>query len=676
MTPAVRRAAAFAAAQWLRAREAARRHPVRAALVLPGLLLLYVLVLIPVTPGTDDLRKAKSEVPAKVISADGIVLATYKRLNREWVPLNRISPHVVNALIATEDHRFFQHHGIDLRRTAAAALSTLSGQRQGGSTITQQLARNLYPDEIGRAASLHRKAKEAVTALKIEAVYTKNEILETYLNTVPFLYNAFGIEMAARTYFDKSARQLDVLEAATLIGMLKGTSYYNPVLNPERAVERRNLVLAQMARHGKLDAGRLEALRQRPLRLDFERQVEPPGPAPHVAQLVRQWLIGWADRNGYNIYADGLVVRTTIHSRMQKAANHAVARQVAHLQALADANRKRREEPALLQAGFLALDPRDGQVRAWVGSRDFEREQFDHVAQARRQPGSTFKPFVYGAAFAQGIPASHTFIDQPVGYGTGGDVWTPADVSPPSWQPMTLRDGLVHSKNTITAQLMDKVGPAKVAQLARAMGVRQSKLDLVPSLALGTSPVTLREMVTAYGTIANGGNYIEPLLVLRVEDASGRTLEGFVGRQPERALPRASALTLVNVMRGVVDEGTGTAIRQRWGIQADVAGKTGTTQDNSDGWFILMHPQLVAGAWVGFNDNRVTMGPWGAGARSALPIVGDVVQQSLRQRWIDPQAEFDIPRPLPKPPPVPARVHDPVFDLVNDVLRGILRQLQ
>ena len=657
-------------------REAARRHPVRAALVLPGLLLLYLLVLVPLTPGTGDLRKAKSEEPTRVFSADGVVLAAFKRLNREWVPLDRISPHVVNALIATEDHRFYQHHGIDLRRTAGAALSTLSGKRQGGSTITQQLARNLYPDQIGRAPSLHRKAKEAITALKIEAVYTKNEILETYLNTVPFLYNAFGIEMAARTYFDKSARQLDVLESATLIGMLKGTSYYNPVLNPERAVDRRNIVLAQMNKHGKLDGAKLEALQKRSLRLDFERQVEQTGPAPHVAQLVRQWVIGWADRNGYNIYADGLVVRTTIHSKMQKAASQAVTRHAAQLQSLANGNRKKGEETPVLQAGFLALDPRDGQVRAWVGSRDFEHEQFDHVSQARRQPGSTFKPFVYAAAFVQGFTASDTFIDQPVSYGSGDDVWTPRDVGSPSHQPMTLRDGLVHSKNTITAQLMDKVGPSKVAQLARAMGVRQSKLELVPSLALGTSPVTLKEMVAAYGTIANGGSYIEPLLVLRVEDRTGRTLEGFVSQQPEPALPRPSALTLVNVMRGVIDEGTGTAIRSRWGIQADVAGKTGTTQDNSDGWFILMHPHLVAGARVGFNDNRVTMGPWGQGARSALPIVGEVVQQSLRQRSIDAKAEFDIPRQRPRAPPEPARVHDPVRDFVNDLFRGILRQLQ
>jgi penicillin-binding protein 1A len=674
MVPAVARAAAQAAEFARRLGGLIRRHPLRSVLALPALLLLYVLVLIPFTPSIGDLRKAKSEVPAVVMSADGVVLAEYRRINRQWVALKKISPHVVNALIATEDHRFHQHHGIDVRRTAAAVLSTLSGDRQGGSTITQQLARNLYPEEIGRAFSVTRKIKEAITALKIESVYTKDEILETYLNTVPFLYNAFGIEMAARTYFDKSADRLDVLESATLIGMLKGTSAYNPVTNPERAVARRNVVLAQMARHGKLDADKLQALQARPMQLDFERQTEPLGPAPHVAQLVRRWLIEWADRNGYNIHADGLVVRTTISSRHQKAANLAVERNTARLQSMADSQRKRGQERQVLQAGFLALDPRNGHVKAWVGSRDFAQEQFDHVAQARRQPGSTFKPFVYGAAFAQGFHPSHTFIDQPVSYGSGRDIWTPTDSAPPSGMPMSLRDGLVYSKNTITAQVMQQVGPPRVARLAQAMGVRQSKLDLVPSLALGTSPVTLKEMVAAYGTIANSGTYTEPLLILRVEDRTGRTLEGFVSHQPEQALPRGSALTLVNVMRGVVDEGTGVAIRTRYGIQADVAGKTGTTQDNTDGWFILMHPQLVAGAWVGFNDNKMAMGDqWGQGARSALPIVGDYFQQSLRYRWIDAQAEFAIPRPRPAPR---ERPRDPLTDIINDVLGRILKQLQ
>ncbi len=674
MRETVQRAAAFVQEQARRLVALARLHPVRAALLLPALVLLYVLALIPFTPGIGDLRKAKSATPSVVMSSDGIVLAEFKRINRQWVPLDRIAPSVTHALIAMEDHRFYAHHGIDFLRTARAMVNTLSGNLQGGSTITQQLARNLYPDEIGRAATVNRKVKEAITALKIEALYSKNEILETYLNTVPFLFNAFGIEMAARTYFDKSADSLDVLEAATLIGMLKGPSAYNPVLQPERALQRRNLVLGQMARHGKLETAQVEALGKRPLRLNFERQVEPAGPAPHVAQQLRRWLIAWADQRGYDIHADGLRVQVTIDSRLQQAANQAVARQMAQLQALADGRRKRNEERPVLQAGFMALDPRNGSVLAWVGSRDFALEQFDHVSQARRQPGSTFKPFVYGAAFMQGMSPAMTLIDQPVAIRlSGSDVWTPSDGTPPSGQPMTLRDGLVYSKNTITAQLMQKVGAAPVAQLARAMGVRQSKLEPVLSLALGTSSVTLREMVAAYGTIANEGHFIEPTIIRRVEDRDGKVLEEFVtAREEVPAMPRAQALELVNVMRGVVDEGTGAAIRQRYVAKADVAGKTGTTQENTDGWFILMHPQLVAGAWVGYNDHKLTMGPWGQGARSALPMVGEVFQQALRNRWIDPAAEFDIARTKPAAPqPRETQAQGP-----REAIRGFFNELR
>ena len=701
LPPSVTRAAKLAQEQIRRvavlllSRVRQPRGALCALAVLPALMLLYVLVLVPFTPSIGDIRKAKSEQPARVLSADGKELAVFKRSNREWAKLDDISPQVTAALIATEDHRFFEHHGIDWRRTAGAALNTFAGDRQGGSTLTQQLARNLYPQEIGRAPTLTRKIKEAITALKIEAVYTKKEILETYLNTVPFLYNAFGIEMAARTYFDRSADALDVLQSATLIGMLKGNSYYNPVLNPERALQRRTTVLAQMVKRNNLDPAKFESLKKRPLHLDFERQVEPPGPAPHFAQQLRKWLITWADRNDYDIYSDGLVIRTTVDSRLQALANQAVARQGAQLQAIADATWGRRSgwagnvplvetfvretpeyraaiasgqapEVALkrllataefmrtlrrsktqVQAGFLALDPGNGQIKAWVGSRDYDQDAFDHVQQARRQPGSTFKPFVYGAAFAQGASPGDTLIDQAVEIPlAGGEVWRPTDHGAPSGREMSLRDGLVYSKNTITAQLMQTVGAAKVARLARAMGVRQSKLELVPSLALGTSPVTLKEMVAAYGTIANGGSYIEPVLVTRIEDSQGQLLEEFAGLPPETVLSKKLAYTLLDVMRGVVDRGTGATLRSRFGIRADVAGKTGTTQDNADGWFILMHRQLVAGAWVGFNDSRVTLRSdyWGQGAHSALPIVGDFIQRSLRARLIDPRARFSEPQ--------------------------------
>ena len=671
------------------------RHPTRRGIALtlaalPASFLLYVLALVPSTPGIGDIRKARVDRPALIVSADGKLLDAYRPVNREWVSLRQISPYMVDALIATEDRRFYAHHGIDWQRTASAALHTFSGDRQGGSTITQQLARNLYPDDIGRAPTLTRKLREAITAFKIESVYSKDQILETYLNTVPFLYNAYGVEMAARTYFGKSAARLDILESATLVGMLKANTTYNPVLNPDRALQRRNTVLGQMNRFGKLGADAYARLTRQPLRVDFALQTAPPGAAPHFSAQLRKWLVAWADRNGYNIYADGLVVRTTIDSRLQAMATQAMDWQTNQLQRIANgawnegtgcwpgnelfqtfirqttdyraardagqsdqaALRKLAANPTFVralcrsktqvQAGFVAIDPRNGDIKAWVGSPDFSEEPFDHVQQARRQPGSTFKPFVYGAAFADGARPGDTILDQDVAIPLAGHaVWRPTDPEPPSGRPMTLRDGLAYSRNRITAQLMQREQPAKVAQLARAMGVRESPLEAVPSLALGTSPVTLREMVSAYSTIANHGAYIAPRMVARIEDHNGKVLATFPGAAPEQALPAGASQTLVDVMRDVVRRGTGAAIRTQFGIRADVAGKTGTTQDNTDSWFILMHPQLVAGAWVGFDDGRVTLGNyWGEGAHSALPMVGAFYDMALRARVIDPEARL------------------------------------
>jgi len=677
------------------------------------LLAIYTIILIPFTPSIADLRKAKAETPSVLLSADGKELAVFKRMNREWVELNRISPHVINALIATEDHRFYQHFGVDLKRTAGAFLRTLQGDPEGGSTLTQQLARNLYPEEIGRKRSINRKLKELVTALKIEAVYSKKEILLTYLNTMPFLYNAFGIEMGARTYFDKSAAELNVLESATLVGMLKGTSYYNPVLRPERALERRNVVLSQMAKRGVLSKQEFERLKTRPIRLDFERQPEPVGMAPHLAVQVRKWLIDWADRNDYNLYSDGLKVVSTIDSRMQAFAEQAVERQMRRLQGVADAEwgtgamrqmsmnaaihpgtrpfgylwktrgdlldafvresvayRRAVEggsppEQALkqlksnaafvvplladktrLETGFLAIDPLNGHVKAWVGSRDFNIDQYDHVATARRQPGSTFKPFVYGAALERGMSPDKRFADTEVEIRMpDGTIWKPTDMSGPSGREMTLREGLALSKNTITAQVMQEVGPRRVADFARRMGVNQSQLEQVPALALGTSPVTLLEMVSAYGTFATGGEARKPIMVSRILDKDGKVLDTF-SSDGKRVLDEETAHELTGMLRAVIDQGTGRAIRWQLGNRVDVAGKTGTTQNNTDGWFILMHPRIVAGAWVGFNDARVTMRSsyWGQGAHSALPVVGDFTRRTLQAKLVDSNARF------PKPP--------------------------
>jgi penicillin-binding protein 1A len=677
------------------------------------LLFLYTLLLIPFTPSIADLRKTRNEQPSTLVSVDGQLLATYKRFNREWVPLSRIAPSVPKALIATEDHRFYEHHGIDFYRTAGALVRTLGGDVQGGSTITQQLARNLYPEEIGRKRSITRKLKETITALKLEHTFTKQEILENYLNTVPFLYNAFGIEMAARTYFDKPAAKLSVLESATLIGMLKGNSYYNPVQNKARATARRNVVLSQMVRRGVLSQASFDALKGRPIQLDFERQLEARGAAPHFAEHIRKWLVDWADRNDYNIYSDGLKVYTTIDSRLQAAANQSVKRQMDALQAVADVEwagsserllststgayvsaqrqaspfeyfwrsktalvdafiresgpyrnavaagaepaaalaklrqdgefmARLRTDKTRLQAGLVAIDPTTGDVKAWVGSTGFEADQYDHVARAQRQPGSTFKPFVYGAALERGMDPGRQFIDQVREIRMNdGTVWRPEDESAPSGRPVSMRDGLVYSKNTVTAQVMEAVGPARAADFARRAGVRQSQLKEVPSLALGTSPVTLLEMTSAYGTIASGGEYRAPMMVTRVEDRSGRVLVEFSGRA-KRVWSRDVSEELLDMLRGVVDRGTGQGVRRQFGIQLDVAGKTGTTQDNTDGWFILMHPRLVTGSWVGFNDARVTMRSsyWGQGAHNALLLSSDFLRQAASRRMIDAAAQF------------------------------------
>jgi penicillin-binding protein 1A len=730
-----------------------------------ALLLLYAVVLIPFTPGVTDLRKAKSEQPSILLSADGKRLAALKPLNREWVDLNRISPHVVAALIATEDHRFYEHHGVDVRRTLSGIAHTLIGDPQGGSTLTQQLARNLYPAEIGRQRTITRKLKELITALKIEYAFSKKEILVTYLNTMPFLYNAYGIEMGARTYFDKPASKLNVLESATLVGMLKGTSYYNPVLRPERAVKRRNVVLSQMVKRNVLSQASFDKLKDQPMRLDFERQPQPLGPAPHFAEHVRKWLIDWAERNDYNIYSDGLVIRTTIDTRMQALANQAVDRQMDALQAVADVewgarserllststgayvNMRRRVQPfnyfwssrndlvdafiresaahrtlvdagvssadavaelrsytefmaklraekTRLQAAFIAMDPTTGHVKAWVGSRDYLTDQFDHVAQARRQPGSTFKPFVYGAALEAGMSPDKRFKDYAVQIPMGdGTIWAPTDISAPTGRQMTAREGLIYSKNTITAQVMQGVGPQKVISLARKMGVNESALDAVPALALGVSQVTPLEMASAYSTIAAGGEYRKPVLVTSIADKDGKVLAKFAP-DGERALSRGSAEELIDMMRGAVNQGTGQSVRTRFGIQADVAGKTGTTQNNTDGWFILMHPRLVSASWVGFNDARVTMRSsyWGQGANNALLVVGDFFRQTINSRLVDAGARFPQPsdsffgsildkieelfswgKRAPSPAPAPSAPEEQDGGPIDD-LKGIVRQ--
>lgn len=670
------------------------------------------------TPSAASVETRLNGRPSRIVSSDGVALQVLDDRVQERVSPEQVAPALRDALLATEDRRFFEHVGIDPRRIAGSLIATLQGDLQGGSTLTQQLARNLFPEEVGNRRSLMRKLREMAVALKLEQHYDKQRLLGLYLNEVPYLYNVTGVGAAARTYFGRPASELAPHQAALLVAMLKGPAQYDPERFPARALARRNLVLAQMVATGKLDAATGRAEAARPLGVTLHRADLATPPAPHYLRLVRQQLGDWARQQGLDPQRDGLVVHVSLDTRQQALAEQAVARQTALLQRVAEAEWSRAElragpgpgrgpvpapfahfwharsellaelarstpaytramargageaaalgaalkDPRLaelqavrtrLEAGFVALDPRTGAVRAHVGSRDFALDRFDHVAQARRQPGSTFKPFVYGAALLDGMTPERQFIDQVVRYTTAdGNTWAPTDAGGATGEVMSLRTGLARSRNTITAQVMHEVGPARVARFAQAMGVNRSPLQAVPSLALGTSPVTLLEMVQAYGTLAALGERRAPVFIERIEHRDGRTLY-LADARAERVLDTGHAAQLVDMLREAVDRGTGTLLRSEFAVRGDIAGKTGTTQRNTDGWFIALHPHLVVGAWVGFNDQRVAMRSteWGQGGRSALRLAGDFLAAMQREQRLPLAARF--PEVLRPPAPQP-----------------------
>ena len=668
-----------------------------ALLALAGLLflaLVYWLILLTQVPSFADIRRVSDQRPTVVFAADGEPLANYGDMVQRWVPLGSISSHVTRGLIATEDHRFFDHWGIDIRRAAGSVVQTLRGDPQGGSTITMQLARNAFP-ELNEDTAITRKVKEWVTALRLEGVYEKEEILEMYLNAVPFMYNTEGIEAASETYFGTSASALRLDEAATLVGMLKGTSYYNPVRNPRRAHERRNVVLQQMVARGYLSEADYRELENEPTRLNFQRPSRSEEIAPHFTAYVRAWLGDWSEEHGYDLDNGGFRVYTTLDRGLQLAARDAVAEVTEGLQAVSDVEWSRsvpvylspnpedyttyrqsvapfsyfwesNEELVLklveeseryeelieagaaestvlralagdstfvdslksahqrLEAGFVAIVPGNGQVVAWVGGRDFAQNQYDHVAVAKRQPGSTFKPFVYAAALENGYSPDDRLRDEVIDYTDPETerIWSPENVDAASGQMFTLRDALAHSKNTITAQLIADVGPQEVISYARRLGI-ESELEPYLSLALGTSEVTLLELTSAYAAIENDGRYQRPIFINRIEDASGRVVAEYASEEGQ-GIATETARLLRDMLRGVVEYGTGTRIRSQYGAGGDLAGKTGTSQEGADGWFVLMRPQLVMGAWVGFELPAIYFRTdyWGQGAHTALPIVG------------------------------------------------------
>ncbi len=681
-----------------------------------ALFLCYWVYLVAGLPSPREMRGIRHVEATVLFTADGKELSAYSDKNRTWVPLDSIAPVVVEALVATEDHRFRQHSGIDVRRLVSSTGRSLAGDPQGGSTITMQLARNAFT-ELQDNFVLTRKFREWLLALSIEGMYEKDEILEMYLNTVPFMYNAFGVEAAARTYFGKQAYQLELLEAATLVGMLKATVFYNPVRHPERSLARRNVVLSQMAKWGYLPADTLAVLEEQPTKLTFNRlSRDDYYLAPHFADAVRQDLDEWAEENGYNLYRDGLRIYTTIDSRLQQAAEEAVQQEGEALEKVAarewggqpgepyEVLWSRREsalDPYLRQqdafralvaqgvtpaealdslrsspvadslrlqlqrveAGFVAIEPGTGAVRAWVGGRRYGAKQFDHVREAKRQPGSTFKPFVYGAALEAGRSPYERLPDVVAEYRDPdtGQRWRPANSGGASGAYLTLADALAYSKNTITARLITEVGPKKVVDFAQRLGI-ESELNPVPSLGLGTSEVTLLEMVGAYAAIADGGRYHKPHFISRIESADGQVLAAFEHEAPRQAITPEIAYTLVDMMRGVVQKGTGQRVRSY--AKGDLAGKTGTTQNGADGWFMLVHPTLAVGAWVGFDTPLITFRSsyYGQGAHTALPIVGRFMRQAQQTapELVSPDAQFTPPPgyTLPAPPPAPVDTTD------------------
>ena len=640
------------------------------ALVGTATVVAYAMSLRSSMPDAFALTAATRAQPTLVYAAGGEKLTQFEPRFREWVPLDSVPLHFTRALIATEDRRFYAHGGVDARRLVGAMVHTVRGDRQGGSTITQQLTRNLFPAEIGGARLVDRKLKEVLASREIERSNTKREILEAYVNTAPFLYNAFGVELAARTYFGVPARAMTPAQSATLVAMLKGPNQYNPIRFPERALNRRNLVLRLMGDAGDLTPAEVREQQAAPLGAHLHRQPGEHSLAPHFTEAVRTRLRAWADSRGYDVERDGLVIRTTLDLGLQREAEAAVAQRVpeiarsagarfsratldAHLRrtplflarvaagdsredALAAVRREGsvvdsvREELTRLQVGLVAMEPQTGKVRAYVGSRDHVTDPFDHAGVAKRQPGSVFKAVVYAAALQRGYRPEDSVLDQAPAVDLGGGrTWRPTNAGGgASGREVTLADALAYSKNTVAAQLGMEIGPARLAMIARGMGVT-SEMDVVPALALGTSPVTVLEMVGVYGTVANDGVHRAPLLIERIESASGRVLETRGGRG-QQVMTRRAARTLTAMLQEVVSRGTGARARD-YGATGPLAGKTGTTQRNADGWFMLMHPRLVAGGWVGYNDQRVTFerGKGGYGSRTALPVVSTFMGRVL-----------------------------------------------
>ncbi|REL33678.1 hypothetical protein DYD21_09725 [Rhodohalobacter sp. SW132] len=727
---------------------AQKRNPLGRKILLGGAALLLLIATVSVAytvylfqglPSIQELENPQTANASVVKSRDGVVLDRYFTENRTYVPIEQISPNIVDALIATEDHRFYTHWGIDLERLAGLPIYWLQGRFQGGSTISQQLARNLYR-KIGREVSVTRKLREMLTAIQIEQNYTKEEIIEMYLNTVEFANSTFGIESASQTHFGKPASDITVSEAATLVGMLRAVYAYNPRIFPERSMQRRNVVLGQMMRRDFITPEIFANLSSEEIVLNYQPPSRSGRESRYFGEYVRQKVTEWTRENGYDLYTDGLTVYTTIDSRLQRHAERAVSENMAEFQpqferewtspggeymdrfweefpgflrefirdtdrykngfskfetdqesvvfenlmadeAFVDSVKRARTK---LQGSFVAIDPNNGGVLAWVGGMDYGQQQFDHVYQSKRQAGSTFKPFVYSIAVDNGYMPYHRFSKYPMSFiQQGGGIWNPKDrVVPDGPEMVPLRDALARSLNNVTVRLLPEIAGApgtnrlqdlepaarKIREMATLLGIDLSGVSgNYPSIALGTANVSLLELVSAYTTFANEGVHIDPIAVTRIEDKEGNVLVEYFPDYSGEAISPETAYLMIDMMRGVIRggdgfHGTGTRLAGTYNVQQDVAGKTGTSQNSSDNWFVAMMPHIVMGSWVGGEDNFVRFpinrpGSIGQGARTALPIVGSFINYARE----DPDTPWST-EPF-QPPPGFVMPEDPEHDM-------------
>lgn len=617
--------------------------------------LIYILILAKDLPSIEQLENYDPDLVTRIYSADGVVLNELYLEKRVFVDLEQIPEHMRNAVIASEDRRFRSHWGISLRDFfRAVVINTISlSYRQGFSSLTQQLARNLY-DTIGFRKTLTRKIKEGITAIQIERTYTKDEILEMYLNSVHFGHGTYGVQAAAKRYFGKDARDLTLDESALLVGILPAPARYSPIRYPDRALRRRNTVLRLMAEQGYISQEQYQENRSLPMEEILEEQQG--GLAPYFTEYVRRLLEKEDEQLGVDIYRDGLKIYTTLNATLQTIAEKVLLESIRQNQDKLNQRLFQDQEEfsklaylgifnqdtvkmmmegklplypelrdkLLVQCAFVALDPTNGAILAMVGGRPDYKDQFNRAIQAKRQPGSVFKPFVYTTAIDNGIPVTKQLLNQPVVLNVQNskgewEKWMPKNYDLSTGGATTLREGLRRSLNLISVRMVQELVPAaEVKKMAQAMGIT-TPIRAVDAIALGTSEVRLLDVASAYAVFANKGVRSQPWAIQRIEDRYGNVIKEYFPQRKE-VLSAETAYLMTNLMQTVIDRGTGGSARWKYNFYRPAAGKTGTTQGYTDAWFVGFTPQIVAGVWFGVDGPpQVSLGEHQDGSRAALP---------------------------------------------------------